>query len=58
MNLRDRNTSQGLPLWGEDELGKLWAASWEYLHSAYAKAKAQISFEVTAQLISAIAFAT
>ena len=34
------------------------AASWENQQSAYAKTKAQISFAVTAKLISAFVFAT
>ena len=34
------------------------AASWENQHSAYAKTKAQISFAVTAKLISTFVFAT
>ena len=36
----------------------IWAASWESQQSAYAKPKAQISFAVTAKLISAFVFAT
>ena len=35
-----------------------WAASWENQQSAYAKTKTQISFAVTAKLISAFVFAT
>ena len=35
-----------------------WAASWENQQFAYAKTKAQISFAVTAKLISAFVFAT
>ena len=35
-----------------------WAASWETRIFAYAKTKAQISFAVTAKLISAFVFAT
>ena len=35
-----------------------WAATWENQQSAYAKTKAQISFTVTAKLISAFVFAT
>ena len=35
-----------------------WAASWENQQSAYAKTKTQISFAVTAKLISASVFAT
>ena len=35
----------------------IWAASWENQHSAYAKTKTQISFAVTAKLISAFVFA-
>ena len=35
-----------------------WAASWENQQSALAKTKAQISFAVTAKLISAFVFAT
>ena len=35
-----------------------WAASWENRIFAYAKTKAQISFAVTAKLISAFVFAT
>ena len=38
------------------ELG-IWAASWENQHSADAKTKTQVSFEVTAKLISAFVFA-
>ena len=34
-----------------------WAAPWENQKSAYAKTKAQISFAVTAKLISAFVFA-
>ena len=34
-----------------------WAASWENQQSAYAKTKTQISFAVTAKLISAFVFA-
>ena len=38
---------------------KTWAASWEnHKQSAYAKTKTQISFAVTAKLISAFVFAT
>ena len=36
----------------------MWAASRENQQSAYAKTKTQISFAVTAKLISAFAFAT
>ena len=36
----------------------MWAASWENQQFAYAKTKAQISFAVTAKLISAFVFAT
>ena len=36
----------------------IWAASWENQQSAYAKTKTQISFAVTAKLISAFVFAT
>ena len=36
----------------------IWAASWENRIFAYAKTKAQISFAVTAKLISAFVFAT
>ena len=36
----------------------IWAASWENQQSAYAKTKTQISFVVTAKLISAFVFAT
>ena len=36
----------------------IWAASWENGIIAYAKTKAQISFAVTAKLISAFVFAT
>ena len=36
----------------------IWAASWEHQQSAYAKTKTQISFAVTAKLISAFVFAT
>ena len=36
----------------------IWAASWENQQSAHAKTKAQISFAVTAKLISAFVFAT
>ena len=36
----------------------IWAASWENGNIAYAKTKAQISFAVTAKLISAFVFAT
>ena len=36
----------------------IWASSWENQQSAYAKPKAQISFAVTAKLISAFVFAT
>ena len=35
-----------------------WAALWENQQSAYAKTKAQISFAVTAKLISAFVFAS
>ena len=35
-----------------------WAASWENKQSAYAKTKTQISFVVTAKLISTFVFAT
>ena len=42
---------------GED-VGMKGAASWENQQSAYAKTKAQISFAVTAKLISAFVFAT
>ena len=35
-----------------------WAASWENQLFAYAKTKTQISFAVTAKLISAFVFAT
>ena len=35
-----------------------WAASWENQQSAYAKTKTQISFAVTAKLISTFVFAT
>ena len=35
-----------------------WAASWENQQSAYAKTKTQISFAVTAKLISAFVFAS
>ena len=35
-----------------------WAASWENQQSAYAKTKTQISFAVTAKLISAVVLAT
>ena len=35
-----------------------WAASWENQQFAYAKTKTQISFAVTAKLISAFVFAT
>ena len=36
----------------------IWAASWENRIFAYAKTKTQISFAVTAKLISAFVFAT
>ena len=36
----------------------IWAASWENQHFAYAKTKTQISFAVTAKLISAFVFPT
>ena len=36
----------------------IWATSWENQQSAYAKTKAQISFAVTAKMISAFVFAT
>ena len=36
----------------------IWATSWENQQFAYAKTKAQISFAVTAKLISAFVFAT
>ena len=36
---------------------RIWAASWENQRSAYAKTKTQISFAVTAKLISAFVFA-
>ena len=36
----------------------IWASSWENLIFVYAKAKTQISFAVTAKLISAFVFAT
>ena len=36
----------------------IWATSWENQQSAYAKTKTQISFAVTAKLISAFVFAT
>ena len=36
----------------------IWAASWENQQSAYAKTKTQISFTVTAKLISAFVFAS
>ena len=36
----------------------MWAASWENQRSAYAKTKTQISFAVTAKLISAFVFAS
>ena len=36
----------------------IWASSWENLLFAYAKTKTQISFAVTAKLISAFVFAT
>ena len=39
-------------------LKMIWAASWENQQSAYAKTKTQISFAVTAKLISAFVFAT
>ena len=35
-----------------------WASSWENGNFAYAKTKTQISFAVTAKLISAFVFAT
>ena len=35
-----------------------WAASWENQQSAYVKTKMQMSFAVTAKLISAFVFAT
>ena len=38
--------------------GYIWAASWENQQSAYVKTKTQISFAVTAKLISAFVFAT
>ena len=37
---------------------KIWAATWENQIFAYAKTKTQISFAVTAKLISAFVFAT
>ena len=37
---------------------RIWAVSWENQLSAYAKTKTQISFEVSAKLISAFVFAT
>ena len=49
------------PLSTEQNTRKLvntWAASWENRIFAYAKTKAQISFAVTAKLISAFVFAT
>ena len=36
----------------------IWAMSWENQHFAYAKTKTQISFAVTAKLISAFVFAS
>ena len=36
----------------------IWAASWENQQSAYAKIKTQISFAVTAKMVSAFVFAT
>ena len=41
-----------------EALHKNYAASWENQHFAYAKTKTQISFTVTAKLISAFVFAT
>ena len=41
-----------------NQLKNIWAASWENRIFAYAKTKAQISFAVTAKLISAFVFAT
>ena len=38
--------------------GYIWAASWENRLFTYAKTKAQLSFAVTAKLISAFVFAT
>ena len=42
-------------LWTPDFI---WATSWENRIFAYVKTKAQISFTVTAKLISAFVFAT
>ena len=39
-------------------IDNIWAATWENRIFAYAKTKTQISFAVTAKLISAIVFAT
>ena len=47
-------------LWNlhQEDKQNIWAASWENRLFAYAKTKTQISFVVTAKLISAFVFAT
>ena len=42
---------------GNDWFKHIWAVSWENQHLAYAKTKTQISFAVTAKLISAFVLA-
>ena len=55
--------SEGHPLmqrdvWLSSSLVLIWAATWENRIFAYAKTKTQISFAVTAKLISVFVFAT
>ena len=54
-----KNNNCALPLWSDQKYkNHIWSASWENRLFAYAKTKTQISFAVTAKLISAFVFAT